>query len=651
MPNVSGGGSSGLKPLTVADIEACPDRASFLQLVMPYYQQACSEMGIRWPGVCALQCIYETGVPTNIAHSLRANNNMGGLKGTSLPGATVGEKVTDGTGGYYARFESVDKYIYAAIYNIVHSGYYTKALSATNMQDFALFLIRVWVNGSDSGGDAYAWDVIKDYEKYGLASYENDGSGSVVGAAGAMSGTGTDMTSGGIAGLTFETKPVERETARVEEGDHEGLKTFYRVNMSGAQFIKQVLAPYCRAEATGQGGYRLWFDDETNPNGASGVKLYFKPDQYNSIKNTVGDNILENIDKEYQFSFGQGPESSVIDFTPDYTGIVTSLFGGGEVDAATTDALTNELIHVRYGKDSDESRPSTGDSKYDDLQGVYRIGDSSYSVEEIQNRAANLWYNMAFYGYTANMTILGDPLVQVQSLCTVGVYTPMGLPHHSSGVYLIYKATDEIQGGSFTTTLELVRNAVDIGVDDSGGLDITIGSNTNYIGQGASLVGASPMTGSSAVSGSGSGVGAQAANATIQSAIDWAVGIANDDKYGYEWGYRGIGASGYDCSGLVTTAYQQAGVDFGNPSTHTMRVEMLPVGFVEHNDLCRSCENAQPGDVYINESVHTAMYIGNGKIVHAAGNKDGVAGDSSGREILVTDWYDGNWNVVLRYGG
>lgn len=305
-----------------------------------------------------------------------------------------------------------------------------------------------------------------------------------------------DMASGGIAGLEFSTKPVERETARVEEGDHEGLKTFYRVNMSGPQFIKQVLAPYCKAKETGQGGYRLWFADESSPDGSRGTKLYFKPDNYSNIEDKVSQNILKDIDREYQFSLGSGPTSSVLDFTPNYAGIVTSIMGGATVEGATTEAITNELLSTSYNRFSDKNRPSTGDSVYDDLQGIVRIGDSSYTYDEIAAKSANLWYNMSFYGYTADMTILGDPLLNPQTVCVVGVYTPMGLPHHSSGVYLIYHITDEIRGGTFTSQLSLVRNAIKIGTNDSGGLDITIGPDTKYIGEAAGLVGASPLQGS-----------------------------------------------------------------------------------------------------------------------------------------------------------
>ena len=516
--------------------------------------------------------------------------------------------------------------------------------------------------------DPFGYTKESNREKFGDGIPAGGGSTTAGGSSGGTSSAEPSGVSGGtnLSGLEFTSgKSYERQTARVEEGSHPELKTFYRINMSGAQFIRQVLAPYCRSKATGQGAYRLWFNDETSPDGAPGVKLFFKPDQYSNIKNQLSDDLLENIDKTYEFSYGTGPESSVKDFNPNYSGMVTSVTGGYEVDATTMNAITNDIMQVRYGKGSDEKRPSTGDSTYDGLQGAYRIGDSSYSLEEIQNRAANLWYNMAPYGYTADMTVLGDPMIDVQSLCSVTILTPLGIPHHSSGAYLIYHVTDSISGGTYETSMNMVRNALDIGLDDSGGIEISLGSkDTIYVGEAGSLMtgtynnvfggGTSSAGGSNTSSTANSGnsdISPKAANSIIQSAVDWAIGIANDDSYGYEWGARGIGASGYDCSGLVTTAYLQAGLDFGTPSTHGMKSAMLAVGFVEHPELIHDCTNAQVGDVYLNEQVHTFMYIGNGKVVNASSNRDGVPGDSSGNEILITDWYEKNWTTVLRYGG
>lgn len=62
------------------------------------------------------------------------------------------------------------------------------------------------------------------------------------------------------------------------------------------------------------------------------------------------------------------------------------------------------------------------------------------------------------------------------------------------------------------------------------------------------------------------------------------------------------------------------------------------------------------GDVLLNEAHHTAIYLGDGKIVHASINEKGTTtggkpGDQTGREICVRDYYvpTYGWDLVLRY--
>ena len=63
-------------------------------------------------------------------------------------------------------------------------------------------------------------------------------------------------------------------------------------------------------------------------------------------------------------------------------------------------------------------------------------------------------------------------------------------------------------------------------------------------------------------------------------------------------------------------------------------------------------EDLLPGDVVLSENDHTELYIGDGKNVAAHGDLDGVNGDSSGREVSVSDYpTDRRWDGVLRYTG
>ena len=60
-----------------------------------------------------------------------------------------------------------------------------------------------------------------------------------------------------------------------------------------------------------------------------------------------------------------------------------------------------------------------------------------------------------------------------------------------------------------------------------------------------------------------------------------------------------------------------------------------------------------PGDILLNEAFHTAIYLGNGILVHASGNEfddaiGGMPGDQTGEEIYIRTYYWRPWNGILR---
>lgn len=143
----------------------------------------------------------------------------------------------------------------------------------------------------------------------------------------------------------------------------------------------------------------------------------------------------------------------------------------------------------------------------------------------------------------------------------------------------------------------------------------------------------------------------------IQSAVDWAVGIASDSSHGYaqdnRWG------PDYDCSSLVISAWEQAGVPVksrGATYTGNMKSVFLACGFKDVTAQVNRSTGAglQTGDVLLNEQHHTAMYIGGGKLVQASinekgGIRNGQPGDQTGREIAAGTYYNFPWDCVLRF--
>ena len=142
----------------------------------------------------------------------------------------------------------------------------------------------------------------------------------------------------------------------------------------------------------------------------------------------------------------------------------------------------------------------------------------------------------------------------------------------------------------------------------------------------------------------------------IQSAVDWAVGIASDSSHGYaqdnRWG------PDYDCSSLVISAWEHAGVPVktkGATYTGNMKKVFLACGFKDVTAQVNRASGAglQTGDVLLHERNHTAMHIGNGQIVQASVNErggitGGKTGDQTGGEIHVRSYYNYPWDCVLR---
>lgn len=104
---------------------------------------------------------------------------------------------------------------------------------------------------------------------------------------------------------------------------------------------------------------------------------------------------------------------------------------------------------------------------------------------------------------------------------------------------------------------------------------------------------------------------------------------------GLPYTYGGRGPYAFDCSGFVHYVYSQIGVNISSGSYAQQFVGQAV-----------SYENAQPGDILIwgyvdGQPTHSALYIGNGQMIHAANYNEGV--------ILsdVNYWLSGSGTHIL----
>lgn len=148
----------------------------------------------------------------------------------------------------------------------------------------------------------------------------------------------------------------------------------------------------------------------------------------------------------------------------------------------------------------------------------------------------------------------------------------------------------------------------------------------------------------------------------VEKAVQYMKDVAKDRKHGYDqinrWGNPGTW-SDYDCSSLVISAYDAAGVKVkaaGATYTENMYAAFTKCGFKDVTSKINLSTGSGliAGDVLLNHKNHTAMMTSDKQLTEASINENndiygGKVGDQTGREIWTHAYYNYPWNCVLRY--
>jgi len=148
----------------------------------------------------------------------------------------------------------------------------------------------------------------------------------------------------------------------------------------------------------------------------------------------------------------------------------------------------------------------------------------------------------------------------------------------------------------------------------------------------------------------------------INEAVSYMKKIANDPKHGYSqlnrWGNPNTW-SDYDCSSLVISAYEAAGIPVktkGATYTGNMYSVFTKLGFKDVTSKVNLSTGSGlvAGDVLLNHQYHTAMMINTTQLSEASidekgGIMGGQVGDQNGWEIHIRGYYNYPWNCVLRF--
>lgn len=143
------------------------------------------------------------------------------------------------------------------------------------------------------------------------------------------------------------------------------------------------------------------------------------------------------------------------------------------------------------------------------------------------------------------------------------------------------------------------------------------------------------------------GNGAVATNQQVENAVQWGINKVTTNRITYSQDNRNLknlNGLSYDCSSFVITMFFAAGIDVNATTTFDMKQAFIDKGFTwipgrrfESSQLFR-------GDILLNETYHTEVYIGN--------NQDVNCGSTPARIITHNvDYWGTGWDGVLRLVG
>ena len=139
-------------------------------------------------------------------------------------------------------------------------------------------------------------------------------------------------------------------------------------------------------------------------------------------------------------------------------GIASYVSGADKVVVKAVDNITNEKIEVEVDSQSNSKRNIAGSrtNATGEYQSIYR--GFSGSQKSLENLAYSEWTYRQNVGLKANLSIIGNPYIEVMDTCQLTVMLKEGKVHHSSGIYIVHKVMDQISKGTYLTQLELSKS-------------------------------------------------------------------------------------------------------------------------------------------------------------------------------------------------
>lgn len=176
-------------------------------------------------------------------------------------------------------------------------------------------------------------------------------------------------------------------------------------------------------------------------------------DKLDSLEKKLSNIPVKNnkvISASYEYYSGNNKANIVLSFSP--TIISTSIGNRGIPGTVESiDAIRNEMIAVTANNDLSKFLG------YQSQRNSLIMGMSSSNFDRLNKEVLGLWNKYYSNNIKAELEVLGDVDVDIDTVVKIAVYTKYGFLHHTSGYYHVDSVTDSVSGGSFTTSFSLTK--------------------------------------------------------------------------------------------------------------------------------------------------------------------------------------------------
>lgn len=212
---------------------------------------------------------------------------------------------------------------------------------------------------------------------------------------------------------------------------------------------------------SGETGYRVAVHDN---------RLVFSPGHPSSAR----------VVRRYVYT--RDANSEVIGFQPASRSTALFTLGGGDIEVHGVDPLKKKAVKVVYGPNDPPPGfrvPQTAKSTLKPPD--QSVGDTGrfYAVPfdrlpNIEYWAAARFTKARAVGFTAVLTIMGDPSLRPGDFVEVLFPLDNGQMHPSSGIYLVYEVVNRVTEQGFVTILTLYTNGISFSEQTAEGLRATL---------------------------------------------------------------------------------------------------------------------------------------------------------------------------------